>query len=57
MIMKVALLENYGMSRAGQIIDLPAGEAQRLINSGCATLAEEPAKEPPKIKKPTKKKS
>jgi hypothetical protein len=56
--MKIVLLEHYGMSRAGSVIDLPAGEAQRLIDTGNAAAVGESPKAAPKAKpkaKPAKK--
>jgi hypothetical protein len=34
--MKISFLEDYGEFKAGQEVDLPANEAQRIINTGYA---------------------
>ena len=39
--MKIALLERWGVHKAGEVIDLPVKEAERLINTGNATIVDQ----------------
>jgi hypothetical protein len=50
MTTKIVLLEHYGKSRAGEVVELPDDEAQTLINTGNAMLYDAP-----KVNKPAEK--
>ena len=57
--MRISFLEDHGNFKAGQEADIPAEEAQRIINTGHAFAVMVPGKETKKVKveKPAAKKT